>query len=85
MLQLSLESRIRQTTIREQVGKVFAGLLIAPGGMVRVSNLCKGATMTGFFDLGEYRSTPPELCPDIILKKRKPSFGEDKNLPIAGS
>lgn len=85
MLQLSLGPRIRQTTVREQAGKVFAGLVIAPGGMVRVSKLCKGATMTGFFDLGESRSTPPELCPDIILQKRKLSFGEDKNLPVASS
>lgn len=85
MLQLSLGSRIRQTTVREQAGKVFAWLFITPGGVVRVSKLCKGATMTGCFDLGESRSTPPELCPDIILQKGKPSFWEDKNLPVASS
>ena len=41
MRELSRGSRIRQTTVREQPGKVLVGLVIAPEGTLRMSQLCQ--------------------------------------------
>lgn len=38
---LSRGSRTRQTTVREQPGKVLVGLVIAPEGTLRMSQLCQ--------------------------------------------